>query len=37
MLKVDGTPRSFDRGLGKTIDWWLVGCYLLLYFGLCSL
>ena len=23
-------PGSFDRGLGKTVDWWLVGCYLLL-------
>ena len=30
MLKVDGTPGSFDRGLKKTIDWWLIGCYLLL-------
>ena len=30
MLNVDGTPRSFDRGLGKTIDWWLIGGYLLL-------
>jgi len=23
-------PGSLDRGLGKTVDWWLVGCYLLL-------
>ena len=23
-------PGSFDRGLGKTVDWWLVGAYLLL-------
>ncbi|MBR3653452.1 MAG: rod shape-determining protein RodA [Bacteroidales bacterium] len=23
-------PGSFDRGLGKTVDWWLVGCYFLL-------
>ena len=30
MLKADGMPGSFDRGLGKTVDWWLVGCYLLL-------
>jgi rod shape determining protein RodA len=30
MLKVDGTPGSFDRGLKKTVDWWLIGCYLLL-------
>ena len=30
MLKVDGTPGSLDRGLKKTIDWWLIGCYLLL-------
>ena len=30
MLKADGMPGSFDRGLGKTVDWWLVGCYFLL-------
>ena len=30
MLKADGTPGSFNRGLGKTVDWWLVGCYFLL-------
>ena len=30
MLKADGMPGSFDRGLGKTVDWTLVGCYLLL-------
>lgn len=23
-------PGSFDRGLRKTVDWWLVGCYFLL-------
>ena len=32
MLKVDGTPGSLDRGLKKTVDWWLIGCYLLLVF-----
>ena len=26
----NGKTGSFDRGLGKTIDWSLVGCYLLL-------
>ena len=30
MLKANGMPGSFDRGLGKTVDWWLVGCYFLL-------
>ena len=30
MLKVDGTPGALDRGLKQTIDWWLIGCYLLL-------
>jgi len=30
MLNADGTPGSFDRGLRKTVDWRLVGCYLLL-------
>ena len=30
MRQADGLPGSFDRGLGKTVDWWLVGCYLLL-------
>ncbi len=30
MLKADGMPGSFDRGLRKTVDWWLVGCYFLL-------
>ncbi len=30
MLNVDGRPGTLDRGLGKTVDWWLVGCYLLL-------
>ena len=30
MRGIDGTPGSFDRGLGKTVDWYLVGCYLLL-------
>ena len=30
MLKADGMPGSFDRGLGKTVDWTLVVCYLLL-------
>ena len=30
MLRIDGTPGSFDRGLGKTVDWWIVACYLLL-------
>ncbi|MCR4860408.1 MAG: rod shape-determining protein RodA [Bacteroidales bacterium] len=29
MLQVE-TPGSFDRGLRKTVDWRLVGCYLLL-------
>ena len=29
MLQVE-TPGSFDRGLRKTVDWHLVGCYLLL-------
>ena len=32
MRAIDGTPASFDRGLRKTVDWWLVGCYLLLVF-----
>ena len=32
MRSIDGTPASFDRGLRKTVDWWLVGCYLLLVF-----
>ena len=27
---MDGMPGSFDRGLGKTVDWSLVACYLLL-------
>ena len=30
MRNAGGMPRSLDRGLGKTVDWWLVGCYLLL-------
>ena len=30
MIHPDGMPGSFDRGLGKTVDWWLVGTYLLL-------
>ena len=30
MMSPDGMPGSFDRGLGKTVDWWLVGAYLLL-------
>ena len=30
MRNLDGTPGSFDRGLGKTVDWSLVACYLLL-------
>ncbi len=30
MLKADGMPGSFDRGLRNTVDWWLVGCYFLL-------
>ena len=32
MRAIDGTPASFDRGLRKTVDWRLVGCYLLLVF-----
>ena len=30
MLHADGHSGSFERGLGKTVDWWIVGCYLLL-------
>ncbi|MCR5351117.1 MAG: rod shape-determining protein RodA [Bacteroidales bacterium] len=30
MVRANGMPGSLDRGLGKTVDWWLVGCYLLL-------
>ena len=30
MRYADGMPGSLDRGLGKTVDWWLVGAYLLL-------
>ena len=30
MISPDGMPGTFDRGLGKTVDWWLVGTYLLL-------
>ena len=30
MRSADGMPGSLDRGLGKTVDWWLVGAYLLL-------
>ena len=30
MLNADGMPGSFDRGLGKTVDWRIVICYLLL-------
>ncbi|MBQ9660813.1 MAG: rod shape-determining protein RodA [Bacteroidales bacterium] len=27
---MDKTTGSFDRGLGKTVDWWIVACYLML-------
>jgi len=30
MVNAGGMPGSFDRGLGKTVDWSLVVCYLLL-------
>ncbi|NLZ19598.1 MAG: rod shape-determining protein RodA [Bacteroidales bacterium] len=30
MRNAGGIPGSFDRGLGKTVDWSLVACYLLL-------
>ena len=30
MAALGNTTGSFDRGLGKTVDWRLVGCYLLL-------
>ena len=30
MRQADGLPGSFDRVLGKTVDWTLVACYLLL-------
>ena len=30
MAALGNTSGSFDRGLGKTVDWRLVGCYLLL-------
>ena len=30
MRNAGGMPGSFDRGLGKTVDWSLVACYLLL-------
>jgi len=30
MRDVSGMPGTLDRGLGKTVDWWIVGLYLLL-------
>ncbi len=30
MRNASGMPGVLDRGLGKTVDWWLVGAYLVL-------
>ena len=30
MLQMNATPAPIERGLGKTVDWWIIACYLLL-------